>query len=439
MKKLFRYVALFLVLFPLIMICTSCVKETDNYKRSNLVYYTADEGSFFVKLIEKYNKYCQRELDESYQIEIVRYDSEREMNIIISTEIMAGAGPDIITLDQGIPFEKLMETNAFANIDELLEHYEYEIDFSELNSQIMGCGMYEGRRYIIPIFYSPNIFFTTQEIIDKYELNTDTMFFEGLSSINSNTNYDYSLFGSRIENTRLMYYFINQYVDFREKTTDFESDEFLHSLEYIKKLLDGDKTNDAIFYDLAENNNCLFSTARNMFGGNIKSILSGYSYISTNNKTPIIVQNYNKLKNGCLAYVQCGFAVNDNSQNKEKVLAFIDYVLSEDVQGYWCGVDSDSTHFSGTNVIALPVNNNVLDCAIEEVSDTYDNARYIEDYLEFVKKINGCTIYNYERIENTYYNSSVIGDIVDDYLNGVVTTDKFVQRLTAATEIYLTE
>ncbi len=131
--------------------------------------------------------------------------------------------------------------------------------------------------------------------------------------------------------------------------------------------------------------------------------------------------------------------MNDNSQNKEKVLAFIDYVLSEDVQGYWCGVDSDSTHFSGTNVIALPVNNNVLDCAIEEVSDTYDNARYIEDYLEFVKKINGCTIYNYERIENTYYNSSVIGDIVDDYLNGVVTTDKFVQRLTAATEIYLTE
>ena len=35
--------------------------------------------------------------------------------------------------------------------------------------------------------------------------------------------------------------------------------------------------------------------------------------------------------------------------------------------------------------------------------------------------------------------ASVIGDIVNDYLNGDISKEKFIRQLTAATEIYLTE
>ena len=46
---------------------------------------------------------------------------------------------------------------------------------------------------------------------------------------------------------------------------------------------------------------------------------------------------------------------------------------------------------------------------------------------------------NYKNLKTTYYNSSVIGDIVDKYLKGDISKDKFIRQLSAATEIYLTE
>ena len=37
----------------------------------------------------------------------------------MATEFMSGDGPDIISLDQPLPFEKLIENHAFADVDEL--------------------------------------------------------------------------------------------------------------------------------------------------------------------------------------------------------------------------------------------------------------------------------------------------------------------------------
>ena len=58
-----------------------------------------------------------------------------------------------------------------------------------------------------------------------------------------------------------------------------------------------------------------------------------------------------------------------------------------------------------------------------------------EIYREFVED----HMINYKNLKTTYYNSSVIGDIVDKYLKGDISKDKFIRQLSAATEIYLTE
>ena len=46
---------------------------------------------------------------------------------------------------------------------------------------------------------------------------------------------------------------------------------------------------------------------------------------------------------------------------------------------------------------------------------------------------------SYDGLKTNYYNSSVIGDIVDKYLKGDFSKEKFIRQLSAATEIYLTE
>ena len=74
----------------------------------------------------------------------------------------------------------------------------------------------------------------------------------------------------------------------------------------------------------------------------------------------------------------------------------------------------------------------------EEYSDEI-KTKFFNEYLDIINSISSCTLYDYLEFENTYYNSSVIGDIVNDYLNGDISKEKFIRQLTAATEIYLTE
>ena len=137
MKKVFSNSIILAILCAMLLSLTSC----DEYKiKSNekLKYYTINnEDSVCVELIQKYNNYCLKNLDESYQIEIVEFDSEDTMLTKISTEIMAGKGPDIISLNQKLPFEKLIDNGSFADIDELAELYKSDIDFDDYNSTIM--------------------------------------------------------------------------------------------------------------------------------------------------------------------------------------------------------------------------------------------------------------------------------------------------------------
>ena len=446
-----KYIKVILAILLGVIVITSfssCAIK-NNSEQNHLVYYTLnDEDSVCVELIQKYNNYCLKNLEESYQIEIVEFDSEDTMLTKISTEIMAGKGPDIISLNQKLPFEKLIDNCSFADIDELAELYKSDIDFDDYNSTIMDCGIYNGKRYIIPIAYCPNILITTQEILDKYNLENTNFSFKELEIRLSDKDHSYALFGNKDETYKFFLSYVNEYVDFYNKTTEFSSDEFTKSLDYIGKMIRNDNSRkEGTTWDIT--GNYLFRTSQLSFDGSMMSTLNSYFYIYNNNSTPVIIPNYNKS-----AFVQCGIALNNNSNNKEKALAFIQYVLSYDIQKLW----SESSSSPSIVVRALPVNKaafeDVIDHTSKSVYDINDDGEYekseeeysdeiktkfFNEYLDMINSISSCTLYDYLDFENTYYNSSVIGDIVDKYLNGDISKEKFIRQLTAATEIYLTE
>ena len=82
---------------------SGCGESTASSNSSKLTYCAYYEDAI-CDIIKRYNKYCTKHYDESYQIEIVEFDSEDTMLTKISTEIMAGKGPDIISLNQKLPF-----------------------------------------------------------------------------------------------------------------------------------------------------------------------------------------------------------------------------------------------------------------------------------------------------------------------------------------------
>ena len=436
---------------------SGCGESTASSNSSKLTYCAYNEDAI-CDIIERYNKYCKKHYDESYQIEIVEYDSLEEMYTIMATEIMSGDGPDIISLDQPLPFEKLIENHAFADVDELINTYGSNIDFNDYNTKVMESGIVNRKRYFVPFFYCPNIFISTQEKLKEYDLNFSDFSYKELSKQLSQEKVSCSLFGNESDNYSLLYSFIDSYVNFDNKTTNFDTNSFLENIDYIKKLINNDNTNENVYYDLynSENNGCILSTPKLLFGGTIGGVKTAYYNIFLQNKTPAILPNFS-YENKITAYVECGIAINQNSDKKDKALRFIEYCLSEDVQEYWCGSRSDKG-FSGTNEISLPVNNKAFDYAVEvetgeewdynedgefdeeekEFSENVDSI-FWKDYLGIIDDISGCTLYNYKNLKTTYYNSSVIGDIVDKYLKGDFSKDKFIRQLTAATEIYLTE
>lgn len=440
-----------------VFVFSGCGESTASSNSSKLTYCAYNED-VICDIIERYNKYCKKHYDESYQIEIVEYDSLEEMYTIMATEFMSGDAPDIISLDQPLPFEKLIENHAFADVDELINTYGSNIDFNDYNTKVMKSGIVNRKRYFVPFFYCPNIFISTQEKLKEYDLNFSDFSYKELSRQLSQEKVSCSLFGNESDNYSLLYSFIDSYVNFDNKTTNFDTNSFLENIDYIKKLINNDNTNENVYYDLynSENNGCILSTPRLLFGGTIGGIKTAYYNIFLQNKTPAILPNFS-YENKITAYVECGIAINQNSDKKDKALRFIEYCLSEDVQEYWCGSRSDKG-FSGTNEISLPVNNKAFDYAVEvetgeewdynedgefdeeekEFSENVDSI-FWKDYLGIIDDISGCTLYNYKNLKTTYYNSSVIGDIVDKYLKGDFSKDKFIRQLTAATEIYLTE
>lgn len=440
-----------------VFVFSGCGESTASSNSSKLTYCAYNED-VICDIIERYNKYCKKHYDESYQIEIVEYDSLEEMYTIMATEIMSGDGPDIISLDQPLPFEKLIENHAFADVDELINTYGSNIDFNDYNTKVMESGIVNRKRYFVPFFYCPNIFISTQEKLKEYDLNFSDFSYKELSKQLSQEKVSCSLFGNESDNYSLLYSFIDSYVNFDNKTTNFDTNSFLENIDYIKKLINNDNTNENVYYDLynSENNGCILSTPRLLFGGTIGGIKTAYYNIFLQNKTPAILPNFS-YENKITAYVECGIAINQNSDKKDKALRFIEYCLSENVQEYWCGSRSDKG-FSGTNEISLPVNNKAFDYAVEvETAEEWDynedgefdeeekefsenvDSIFWKDYLGIIDDISGCTLYNYKNLKTTYYNSSVIVDIVDKYLKGDISKEKFIRQLTAATEIYLTE
>lgn len=452
-------IAIILTLQFIITVCafSGCGESTASSNSSKLTYCAYNEDAI-CDIIKRYNKYCTKHYDESYQIEIVEYDSLEEMYTIMATEFMSGDGPDIISLDQPLPFEKLIENHAFADVDELINTYGSNIDFNDYNTKVMESGIVNRKRYFVPFFYCPNIFISTQEKLKEYDLNFSDFSYKELSRQLSQEKVSCSLFGNESDNYSLLYSFIDSYVNFDNKTTNFDTNSFLENIDYIKKLINNDNTNENVYYDLynSENNGCILSTPRLLFGGTIGGVKTAYYNIFLQNKTPAILPNFS-YENKITAYVECGIAINQNSDKKDKALRFIEYCLSEDVQEYWCGSRSDKG-FSGTNEISLPVNNKAFDYAVEvetgeewdynedgefdeeekEFSENVDSI-FWKDYLGITDDISGCTLYNYKNLKTTYYNSSVIGDIVDKYLSGDISKEKFIRQLSAATEIYLTE
>ena len=444
MKKVFSNSIILAILCAMLLSFTSC----DEYKiKSNekLKYYTSNAEDDFSSLIKQYNKICLEKYDESYQIEIIEFENNDDMCKKMSTEIMAGEGPDIISLNQNLPFEKLIENEAFLDINSLINNDETKdkIELDEYNSFIMNVGVYDGKRYIVPLSYGMDVLVSTQERLKQFNVsgnNGETLTYSNVSVkfspfFNSTTNYS---FVSNDSDTGLWFdhpmqlfsRFINSYIDFDNKSTFFTDDEFKDNLDIMREM---------VISTREDNSNALFDDL--YINRSLPLITGKYAYYKSIGETPVVFRGLVKSDDIYSAFLEIGFAINNNTKLQEQAYAFIKYALSDDCQMRICGAKGNSLSAS----ISFPLNNKAyeqLKYTASRVTDDDDRIigidnDFISTYMKIADYVNQCTLYR--DASHSYYNSSVIGDIVDKYLSGDISKEKFIRQLTAATEIYLTE
>lgn len=444
MKKVFSNSIILAILCAMLLSFTSC----DEYKiKSNekLKYYTSNAEDDFSSLIKQYNKICLEKYDESYQIEIIEFENNDDMCTKMSTEIMAGEGPDIFSLSQKLPFEKMAANSTLLDVDELINTYYSEINFDDYNAKVMESGVINGKRYFVPLAYSIDAFISTEETLGKYNLVSTDFSYEALNDALSQSGESYSLFGSTEDNLNFFYSFLAQFFDYNSSEIEFDTKDFSESLDYIYDLINNDTTDENIYYFLYENISKGDSVFYKQFSS-FELMVRTYAYLYYYSSTPVLVNNFSQSQNIISASIDFGIAFNSNCKHKEKLLPFIEYCLSESIQTNW-----------NTEYCALAVNNSTLKNSIGSAEqaidfdedgniDSNEEAIFekafttaLNDYGYMIDNITECSLYSFYDLSDTYYNSTVIGDIVDKYLNGDISKEKFIRQLSAATEFYLTE
>lgn len=430
-KKLFPILLLIVFLFSG---CSDGVSD-DPENDSNAITMYIVGSSPISSVMKQYNN----------EIDIIEFENNKELSTKLSAELMADKGPDLIFYDSrygGVSnIEKMITQDMFEDFNNLINNDESKItiNLDDYNKAVMDSGIYNGKRYFMPISYMPNILITTKEICDKYSVDLSKSFtckeLEGMLSefLNEiNTSKDKSVFYD-ISNKYCE--LINLNINFFDRTNTLSSDSFLACLDILDKLnFSNNLSYDFSALEYLTQGNVMFIALNDVTGSEPNGIGMIYYQIIAENQTPILLSNLSYDGKSCSAFFDKGFFINKNSDKKEEAYEFVKYMLSEEVQK--------------NTEIGLPVNKNAQSKLINEMSEMSaaslgveitDNSEaqvssdYIKSYTNILENISSC------RFSNNYFNSSIIGDTVSNYIAGDITREQFIKQLQDKSKIYLDE
>lgn len=468
MKKnvLSMILAIIIILCSILTACTDSGAYNDS---DRLTVYAVNENDMLVRFLKKFNAYCNVNDREDDCVEFVYFDSYEEYEAKLNAEIMAGKGPDVLALSQNLPIEKLINNNNLLDLNEVIYSQNPEFNFDNYNKVVMDSGVFNGKRYILPLYYCPDFLVTSNSRLEHLGVELDgTTFLSLCDDINQDEPDCYLVHPDFGDN--FFYSFVNQYIDIRKGTTEFETDEFKNLAPIFRKALVGDSYDDFSSYDAFSETNreYLLDSFENgfnagSFGAFARSYLRSSNYIiedsiekATDNEK-LFYPNFNR-EEKLSATVEFGLMFSSNCKKYDKVMKLVEYMLSFDSQSYYCGGregDPESTSGGGW----LPVNLEVYDAsyknALEYRIDEYynesgkvtlsdeviekKNQALSEYYRPLLEDITTCSLYDFESITNTYISKNVLKSPINSYLKGDITLDTFISRLTSSVNTYLSE
>jgi multiple sugar transport system substrate-binding protein len=166
------------------------------------------------------------------------FDSFQET---FQAELAAGQGADIISLPTwGLPNNyKLMQEGLLYDLNPLIAD-DIELKLQNYNENAMNSGVYNGKRYFIPVDYCFSYFYTYDEVLGDYKIDATKWNWNDIVKVAreySESGKCKYFFDSKFNFFDFKYSDKASYVDYNTKTTSFNSERFIKLLQTYKELL----------------------------------------------------------------------------------------------------------------------------------------------------------------------------------------------------------
>lgn len=381
----------------------------------------------------------------------------KEYSQRLTTELMAGEGPDIIVVPSYF-FNSLFKTvdaGVYCDLNPLFSE-DNELKYDNFSKAVFDCGIIDTKRYFIPISYTVPAFLSSEAVLSKQGIEIN---FSNWSSqeLDKNVRYFTDHFGKDKFFTDNQQDIIEsmilgsglRLVDYEEKKTYFNTAEFKELLNYIKNIwntccpFETETKYRYSYYDMLKEGS-LLTICNNLSGGNMLVPTSLWEtnskvYSMFNENVRIIpFPEYSGKKEYAARPTKIA-AICSNCSNKKAEVNFIKILLSKEIQ----------TSDSFLRLDGIPVNNSALEELLKKYSNEQTgserineldgtiagipfNDTFVEGYWDIVNNVKRCNF-----IDN--YIQSLISMYAVMYSEGTCTAEEAVKQLDTKVTLYLNE
>lgn len=306
--------------------------------RSSERFFEAAVGKF-----EKEHPDIKVDVKVNFQSDNYRKEEE-EYQKVISTELMAGNGADIIEI-QNLPYKKFVDKNMLANLSEMIKN-DKSFDISKYQQSVINACKYKDNLYMMPIQFYFMAFMANKNIMTKENLNIDSTkwtwmeFLEIAQKISKDTNGDGKLdqFALPKMSTNEIFNFIfsteyTNFIDFDNRKANFDSKEFIEILNFTK-----DFPVEKVCSPTLDNAG-LYNYTDPGTVGFIRHSSNGYDNCLTQGRAQVNgevefldMPSFVGGKNPKSFSLERAFSINNKSKMKDESWEFIKVLLSDEIQ-----------------------------------------------------------------------------------------------------------
>lgn len=288
------------------------------------------------------NRY--RQLYPDVQVELIKPKSENieereELYQQVAAQIMAGEGPDVFLVNPAImDVEKLVRQGIFADMEPFFEVDGF--DWTPYHQAVMDGGVWNRRRFVIPLTYSFPLLFTTRTALEETGFDVDACgdymgFLAETTRYMEDPSQTRQLFCKPLMIVDVEGISGITIADYDTRTIDLTSPVLQPGFQWYKSVIERHPGNEmTLGYGGLEYSAGVVRDGEVLFAQSLGGAFDGFFHEFAALKTidEVVMLPIRDVNGGIQARIEYSVAVRGNSENLQNAFNYIKVLLSPEIQ-----------------------------------------------------------------------------------------------------------